>query len=81
MESDNLFDRLADLFRSNGSGNWRLGREIADTAMPSIVATLTSAAVAIANSTNPGTSSRIQKTKSNAMSYAPTNRIGLSHSA
>ncbi len=31
MESDNLFDRLADLFRSNGSVNWRLAREIAES--------------------------------------------------
>lgn len=31
MASDNLFDRLADLFRSNGPVNWRLGREIAES--------------------------------------------------
>jgi putative hydrolase len=31
MSSDNLFDRLADLFRSNGPVNWRLAREIAES--------------------------------------------------
>ena len=31
MDSDNLFDRLAELFRSNGSVNWRLAREIAES--------------------------------------------------
>ena len=31
MNSDNLFDRLADLFRSNGPVNWRLAREIAES--------------------------------------------------
>ncbi len=31
MGSDNLFDRLADLFRSNGPVNWRLAREIAES--------------------------------------------------
>lgn len=31
MSSDNLFDRLGELFRSNGPVNWRLGREIAES--------------------------------------------------
>jgi putative hydrolase len=31
MSGDNLFDRLADLFRSNGPVNWRLAREIAES--------------------------------------------------
>ncbi len=31
MASDNLFDRLAELFRSNGPVNWRLAREIAES--------------------------------------------------
>lgn len=31
MSSDNLFDRLADLFRSSGPVNWRLAREIAES--------------------------------------------------
>ncbi len=31
MNGDNLFDRLADLFRSNGPVNWRLAREIAES--------------------------------------------------
>lgn len=30
--TDNLFDRLADLFRSSGPVNWRLAREIAESA-------------------------------------------------
>lgn len=30
--SDNLFDRLADLFRASGPVNWRLAREIAESA-------------------------------------------------
>lgn len=31
MDSDNLFDRLAELFRSNGPVNWRLAKEIAES--------------------------------------------------
>lgn len=31
MASDNIFDRLAELFRSNGPVNWRLAREIAES--------------------------------------------------
>lgn len=31
MSSDNLFDRLAELFRSSGPVNWRLAREIAES--------------------------------------------------
>jgi putative hydrolase len=31
MSSDNLFDRLGELFSSNGPVNWRLGREIAES--------------------------------------------------
>jgi putative hydrolase len=31
MADDNLFDRLADLFRSSGPVNWRLAREIAES--------------------------------------------------
>lgn len=31
MSSDNLFDKLAELFRSNGPVNWRLAREIAES--------------------------------------------------
>lgn len=31
MSSDNLFDRLADLFKSSGPVNWRLAREIAES--------------------------------------------------
>lgn len=31
MTGDNLFDRLADLFRSSGPVNWRLAREIAES--------------------------------------------------
>lgn len=31
MSSDNLFDRLAELFHSNGPVNWRLAREISES--------------------------------------------------
>lgn len=31
MNGDNLFDRLADLFKSSGPVNWRLAREIAES--------------------------------------------------
>lgn len=31
MSSDNLFDRLADLFKTSGPVNWRLAREIAES--------------------------------------------------
>jgi putative hydrolase len=31
MSDDNLFDKLGELFRSNGPVNWRLGREIAES--------------------------------------------------
>jgi len=31
MSSDNLFDRLGELFQSNGPVNWRLAREIAES--------------------------------------------------
>jgi putative hydrolase len=31
MSSDNLFDRLADLFKSSGPVNWRLAREVAES--------------------------------------------------